>query len=236
MRAFFKRYGDPVRLRFQSDPVDPDAFLVVVHEVAPTQHRWSREIAHILYDLRSALDQTVWQLYVAANRRDPPPQLGRKLAFPICTSRRLWANELKRGRLAGLDQVHVAEIERVQPYRIRRHASASLTRLAGLNDMDKHREPSVVLCTPLTFRIEAQPVNCAIVGIDQLHILNRPLRVHARLARVRFAPSGTGQPSVHVYCVGGTVPAFENGVPVEGCLETILSDVRNIVTRFATLS
>lgn len=97
-------------------------------------------IGDVAHQFRSALDHLV----VGFARRHLSPErfaeLERNLAFPICTDDAFWKAALGRGRLEGLPERLVAEIESRQPYRTDDPPeNALLAQLQWLNDRDKHR-------------------------------------------------------------------------------------------------
>jgi hypothetical protein len=101
----------------------------------PPDPRWGVRVGEFLHDLRSALDNLVWQL-VLLNGETP----WEKNQFPIYT----YAPERQRmdERLRGLRADHRAQIEELQPYpgpHVHRQIKAALVWLALLTNIDKHR-------------------------------------------------------------------------------------------------
>jgi hypothetical protein len=112
--------------------------------------RWGVRIGEFLHDLRSALDNLIWQL-VLVNGHEP----GDHNQFPIYydPDRKPGKARLKQLKgvpgatrlddmLFGVATEHVAVIKELQPYlgtHIHRDAKIALTALAELNNIDKHR-------------------------------------------------------------------------------------------------
>ena len=97
---------------------------------------WSVIIGEILYNLRSALDQLVWQL-VLANGQVP----GRHNEFPITKDHRRW-EETNGGLLKGISRRHEAMIGYLQPYTGGMNLPFDVSMLGILNDLgnvEKHR-------------------------------------------------------------------------------------------------
>ncbi len=119
-------------------------------------YRWGAIFGEIVHDLRSALDNLVWQL-VVLNGGNPD----NRHSFPICAkepskgfaveTRREWTD--KRGRkqhapLFGLSDDAVAIVAACQPYA--REDGLLLKRLHDLWNLDKHRHlvPMQVIAPP----------------------------------------------------------------------------------------
>lgn len=148
MRAYIER--DPYG--FPNEPnVEGEWMVFRILEVREyPDPLWGVRIGEFLHDLRSALDNLVWQL-VLANGENP----GDHNQFPIYTDA---ARPPGRARLQQLrsvpgathiddmlfrvDPEHAATIKSLQPYlgvHIHRHHKVALASLAYLNNIDKHR-------------------------------------------------------------------------------------------------
>jgi hypothetical protein len=117
---------------------------------APPLDDWGLVLGECAHNLRSALDNLAYAL--ARLRRDPPDN-PRKIAFPICVSKAEFAKR-RRGNLDQMPAEAVSVIEALQPFQRDRPdvegtpESDALVLLQRLNNMDKHRVPSVVLLAP----------------------------------------------------------------------------------------
>jgi hypothetical protein len=225
-------HGDPVTLRFKPDG-KRDAMLVHVAEMFEIDPQWSHDIAHILYDCRSSLDQIVWQLYLVSKGELPTERIARQLAFPIARTERAWQEQLAGHRLDGIDKGFVRMIEAVQPYHLPAHVIHALASLARLNDLDKHRAPHLMVFA--ADGLQVQVVNawhCRPGRTEFPHDLLRPLEIGTVLARVPYVPDGTGNPRLQVRCEGPVQPTFEDRVPVHDALVSILVMVRSILKDF----
>jgi hypothetical protein len=132
-----RSYEDPEsgHYRWEFDPAWP----------AKLARRWGAIMGEIVHDLRSALDQLVWQLVIL---NDGTPDNGH--SFPICTEkpaqgfgvemRREWTDKRKRrhhGPLFGVSDDALALIDGGQPYK--GGNSELLGQLHVLWNTDKHR-------------------------------------------------------------------------------------------------
>lgn len=95
MAARFKRYGDVIVIGQRPYPKGHGMYAVVARAM-PMPIDWSRDIAHIVYDLRSTLDHLVLQLYVVSNGKHPRGKVAQQLMFPACQ----WKSDHK-GRTQG---------------------------------------------------------------------------------------------------------------------------------------
>lgn len=103
------------------------------------RRRWGAMVGDIAHDLRSAIDQLVFQLAIV-NGANPE---GWNTSFPICNSAEIFAARIGRS-LRGVSEEARGRIERAQPY----HAGTDLARhpllhLRELSNSDKHRVPSL---------------------------------------------------------------------------------------------
>jgi hypothetical protein len=98
--------------------------------------RWGVRIGEFLHDLRSALDNLIWQL-VLLNGKEPWD----RNQFPIYSDHAPSVERMNE-RLRGVRADHRAQIEDLQPYRgphVHRQIKAALVWLALLSNIDKHR-------------------------------------------------------------------------------------------------
>jgi hypothetical protein len=107
-------------------------------------------IGDCLQNLRTALDYLVWELVLAA--KGTP---NKKNEFPICTSKDLFEESLKRGRLDGVPVLAKTAIERLQPYNTGNDPmKARLWVLNHLTNINKHRR---LLLTTIGVRFSLDP-------------------------------------------------------------------------------
>jgi hypothetical protein len=92
-------------------------------------------IGDCIQNIRSSLDYLVWELALATDAEPSD-----KHAFPICETPDFFGRSLKRGRLGGLSDEVIEEIEMLQPYKdgegLRGHPFWVLDKLCNIN---KHR-------------------------------------------------------------------------------------------------
>ncbi len=100
-------------------PKPPDSLSIVVGD--------------FLFNIRSALDQLLWQL-VLVNNSTP----GTSNMFIIAETAESFTKQVKRGKLEGTSAQVQALIESLQPYH-RRNGNESLITLARMHNTDKHQ-------------------------------------------------------------------------------------------------
>jgi hypothetical protein len=228
----FQSYGNVVSFGFKREP-NSDRVLVFINEAMSIPPDWGRRTAHVLYDVRSALDHLVQELYVASHRRKPPLAISEQLAFPICTKKAAWADASRQGakkpsRLEGVNKRFIDVIRRHQPFRKFR-ARHALARLRTYNDLDKHRRPYVVLFAPVDLRIAYKALaGCRIIDTHQYR-LGRVIKIGTRLARLRIAEVGESKECVGVHLQGQLKVALDRGVLVEDLLAKVIAEARWIV-------
>lgn len=158
---------------------DGSAVLWVVH-LPPVPDTLPVVIGDCLFNLRSALDHTVWQL-VKANSARPTT----RTAFPIAASAAAYKRASARG-LAGVSAQAESIIERFQPYHGRGNPLAILS---TLHNIDKHRRLNLVTAvasdTSLLWTRDGSLVYECIIGHDKLP--------HRKLAVGFAADSATGR-------------------------------------------
>ena len=109
-------------------------YRVHVHEEPPLA--FGVIIGDCLQNMRSALDQLVWQLALRAGKRQTP---SRQTAFPMCKAREEFRSKAAAGRVADLSADDRAKIERMQPYYVREPKQHWLWHLNELARVDRHR-------------------------------------------------------------------------------------------------
>jgi len=104
------------------------------HEAMPAQ--LSLLIGEFLYELRSALDNCLFEVAVLHSGKYPPPGAG-VLQFPIYDDREAWERNLYR--LKHLSDEHRTMLERIQPFNAQRQDLNCLSILNRLARSDRHR-------------------------------------------------------------------------------------------------
>jgi hypothetical protein len=130
--------GDPFVIARESNADGSEHVFRLRYKVQPDVWRWAVLLGDALYDLRCALDHMVYALAINQTRKDPPDD-DASLAFPICSEPRFF--EKSRGRIASLNEITQAAVEKAQPYNRLKPGKwfAPLWWLSQLNDIDKHR-------------------------------------------------------------------------------------------------
>lgn len=93
-----------------------------------------------LFDLRSALDSTIWAAAVHVSRQEPP--VGEdQLQYPICETRESWNRNLRR--LKPLAEHHREMLLTMQPFMTRHPDANFLGWINRLARIDRHRRMTV---------------------------------------------------------------------------------------------
>jgi hypothetical protein len=131
---------------------------------------WAAGVGEVMYHLRSALDNLVWQL-VLANGHEP----GNQNEFPIAEDP-CWYEKRSGAKLRGVPDAARSVIENVQPYKgpaEQLHAHP-LWVIHNLNRIDKHHLLHVVAAYPSSGNFEVTPEMAAVEG-GQMRLWYRPL-------------------------------------------------------------
>lgn len=200
---------------------------------------WDRRAAHILYDVRSALDHLVHELYVASKGRRPLKNVASRLQFPICNQKRAWSaalrSEPKRPSVVeGLDARFVKILRRHQPVFNKAKTRHVLSQLRRFSDLDKHRRPNIVL-----FAVEHAEISIELPDHPQATIeidpvgMRRAMKVGTEVAYLRVtAPYRVppGDVRVNMKVVGALYPSLARGIRLEQLLAFAILEARAIVS------
>lgn len=94
-------------------------------------------LGEYLYELRAALDNTLYAVAMIDSDEDPPPGAG-QLEWPICDTKRLWESTRRR-RLKHLDPALQDALYRVQPFQAEAPGHNPLLILHDMARIDRHR-------------------------------------------------------------------------------------------------
>jgi hypothetical protein len=154
--AEWARYieGHPAELSVHVE--DSGRGTVSIVRYQPPPHRLSLLVGEVLYELRAALDNCLYESAVQYSGQDPPPDEG-LLQFPIYDTAESWTRNLYR--LRHLSDEHRAMLERIQPYQAQRQDLNCLRILNRLARNDRHRTLHVVgsVLTKGAMLVEAPP-------------------------------------------------------------------------------
>lgn len=158
-------------------------FILRVHQLRPTPPELAVLTGEWLYNLRCALDYTIWATAVYASGRLPPPGEG-TLQYPIYDAPTTWHKNLHR--LKPLAQHHRDMLEKMQPYNSKDVDANYLGWLNRLARIDRHRRLSVVTA----YMAEMSPVFAYPEGCTAtLQFGDRVLiDGEANIARIRLTP------------------------------------------------
>jgi hypothetical protein len=150
--------------------VELDGTGVMWIECEPIPETFSLTLGEMLYQLRSALDASVYAAAVLETGENPPPRAGR-LAFPIYTEPATFASRSPRD-LGTLGNAQRSFIEEVQPYNagsrdeIMRSCNEALGVLNRWSRIDRHRRLHVMS----SWLVEADPQLRVPRGVTVLEI------------------------------------------------------------------
>ncbi len=258
MRAFFKR--DPYRITVESDPKAGAWALRGWVDVDPPLTRWGCMIGDVANNLRSALDNLVWELAMqhlrATNPKSVRAPLPRKhpwsrMRFPIMVAKSHWKANHKLN-LFGVDPRLYARFKALQPFDTWKHApkEAPLAILEEIWNLDKHRSLPLTQAVVRIERIDSTlPEAFAAAGIEWptewVHEFNigaqtGPIPFENGTVLTHFREGGTviiaGAP-LYVNPIGSFEIQFDKGSPADGAnviamLEAMREDVRFVVREF----
>ena len=126
---------------FTLDSQGEGVFILRVWQERPMPPELSVLTGEWLYNLRSALDYTIWATAVYESGSLPPPSEG-VLQYPIYASPAAWSNNLYR--LNPLTQHQRDRLEQMQPYNSEDPDANYLGWLNTLARNDRHRRLSIV--------------------------------------------------------------------------------------------
>jgi hypothetical protein len=201
--------GDPFSVTRESQADGRVHVFRIRYKVQPDVWRWAVLLGDALYNLRCALDHIVYALAINQTGKDPPDD-DAGLAFPICNEPDFFNKS--RWRIASLNEVTQAAIEKAQPYNRLKPGQwfAPLWWLSQLNDIDKHRSSFLAV-------VAAHPDD---IAIDEEHLgtvradwNTGPLKDGAPILRLTLAES---DPNVHVdlKATGAVVLKIEDFPPL----------------------
>lgn len=126
----------------------PDHLLVVVRDMGDPPLNWSLQAAEIIYNVRSALDQVVYQLALREHERAGKGGTPKGTAWPVAHSKEDFEalRSARRGSLKGVPAEAVTLIEQFQPFPHERWAPrCMLPFITAMSNEDKHRVVRPVL-------------------------------------------------------------------------------------------
>jgi len=167
-------------------------------------------ISEILFHLRSSLDYLVYQLAILDSN---VVQSGTQ--FLITDSKEQFEGQTK-SRLKGINDIHVAAIECLQPYK----GANWIRLLRTLSNPDKHRH--------LTVQTHETRVQVG-SGNDATHVF-KPVGVKGLFVDYTVAPRGHNPMYMQFHFV--FFIAFDYGIPVINTLEQIQTEVANTLASF----
>ncbi|TCK74134.1 hypothetical protein [Acidipila rosea] len=176
-QAEWERICSPDAYEFVTEP-DSDWTFGATRAVAKfsRENTLALELGEFFYNLRSALDSTIYQAAVFLKYPDPPIKAD-TLEFPICSTE----DRFKRVSIDKRDFPNelVAWIKSIQPYNIPNTTDLGMrdfmTHLLLIHDCarkDRHRLPHVVAAFPteLDFRYLPTPETITIRGIKRVRV------------------------------------------------------------------
>lgn len=126
---------------FMVDHEGEGHFVMRVVQEVPTPPELAILMGEWLYNLRCALDYTMYAAAVVVTEQDPPPGAG-QLQFPICFQESQFRDN--QYRMKSLADHHSGFIESMQPYRHDEPDTSALGWLNKLARIDRHRRLTIV--------------------------------------------------------------------------------------------
>ncbi len=223
-------------------------FIEALHEPPITE--WGVLIGDVVHNLRSTLDNLVWDLSVDCKGPAPPDPIPRRnpwrsVTFPIWVDGTGWPADGPK-QLGFVDPLLIPIFHDAQPFNTGQHAAdrEPLAQLDELANIDKHRHPSLVFLWTEADRGEmfGLPLN----GQEGLKFLptwisdvrELPLNTKVEVARLRanrpVIDGGTGVDVHHNFMFE---IAFDHGSPCFGgdaidTLKAIKDAVTGVVVKF----
>jgi len=199
--------------------------------------RFGVAVGAIVYQLRSILDQIVWQLADVGGGK--PPLVGGSNQFPIytpggsrspITSRTDFDNRVKNGNLKGVPAPQRALIEAVQPYNTPNPSLHPLAILADLSNADKHNVIPVLSARIDTDYGQRQGliIERDVASIDSVEVIGTSRSKNGAVIIAATITANGPDPQVKVHSEASRYIAFEQGWPltttlywIGGCVEEI---------------
>jgi len=130
--------GDPLAIDRESNADGSEHVFRLRFKAQPDLWQWAVLLGDAMHNLRCALDYIVYALAVAQTGKDPPDGY-QHLTFPICGEP--GGFQKSRWRIASLDQITQAAIEKTQPYNRLKPGKwfMPLVWLREIHNVDKHR-------------------------------------------------------------------------------------------------
>lgn len=164
-----------------------------------------------LHNLRSALDNLVYELIVACHGDPPPAELVKRSEFPIFGDKVMNAGERKK-KIGGIDPGAQAEIEGLQPHnRGQNYESDPLWRLHQLSNVDKHRLPHFVLFKPIAAAYHSS--SFGVIGPQNIEWRYGPIEDGAIVA-LYDRPAGISDAEMNMYFSPLFSIGFGHGLPI----------------------
>lgn len=229
--------GHPVHMKMHANGLEYGLHLC---ESVPTPEPIvSLLISECLFNLRSALDQLVYQLHVRRYRGNVPDDAEKESQFPLLINLKGRADDTRTWReIKRLGAKERAAIKTLQPYRRRNdHWQPTRDRLAvlsDLNNIDKHRR--LYVARSLTVPVSKHNSFLPEWGFNQT-VFARPLEADTEVERWTFAQVPTHM-DVHNQVWSQVTfddPSLNYRVNVNALLRRLIADVDEILRRFSHL-
>jgi hypothetical protein len=212
----------------------------LVEDVPPPDDEIPFLLSECLFNMRSALDQLVYQLHVRRFRGNVPPAAERASMFPIldaAEAARLGRDPAKWNGVKRLGARERTAIKQFQPYLRRnknlKHQRDLLDLLAKLNNIDKHRRLHVAKGIP---RAVSQHERFPGSGLRQT-VFYRPLIAGTEVEHWTFAKPTAEVPMNHQVWVQVVIdePTLHLRTYINPAFGQMHGAVENVLRRFAAL-
>ena len=228
--AFCRRNAHEVRHEIDAETEEK---IVVYYAREDFPVAWSLIIGEIAHNLRSSLDQAVYDLTIRESGQPLPLS-----EFPIFTDRDAFNRTTKGGglyKIRGIGQKAREAIEKVQPFNTRSEGKESLTWLLHeLSVIDKHR--TIHLCRRKTLGMEIRAIrDIKFTGSADLFCV--PIgKLEDRAILARWKPADGLDDEVYMEATIAFEVAFDDatipvitGQPVIAICETVIRCVERVL-------
>jgi hypothetical protein len=122
-------------------------------------------VGDFLHNLRTALDQLAWQLFLACGG-DPEGTAASHVYFPVVSEEKAWAKESRR-KLPGVPGERLGALRAVQPFAVEPDRGTSWLYALHLMDLDdKHRQAQLSCALLQQSQLRQQVLTDAALGCD----------------------------------------------------------------------
>lgn len=213
---------------------EPLWFVVLKDPPMPPVVDWALIIGDCVHNLRSALDYVAWEL-AGSNPGDTQTQ------FPIFDTREGWDSRRER-RIGRWPAEARALVEQLQPFQSADPPTTALSGLRRLSDADKHKLLTITTAMHHHISFEfshpgGNPATDNWIPVGEMVVYPRQALLHNEVVgaiTVAEPPQGvTMTASISPFIAFTEAVGLGEQFHVLGCLESMIVEVRSVVSSFA---